>query len=73
MWGNHYRGGDILEIGKVSSLESGDLVEIVVDQGTVPQVTQMEVEYMVGTEKHKVYVDRSTTVEQLTQRLAFAH
>jgi hypothetical protein len=69
IWGNHYRGGDILEIGSVSSLESGDLVEIVVDQGTAPQATQMEVEYMVGIEKHKVYVDRSTTIEQLTQRL----
>jgi hypothetical protein len=73
MWGNHYRGGDILEINKVSTLESGDLVEIIVDQGTAPQVTQVEVEYMVGSEKHKIYVDRSTTIEQLTQRLNFAH
>jgi hypothetical protein len=28
---------------------------------------------MVGSEKHKIYVDRSTTSEQLTQRLSFAH
>jgi hypothetical protein len=73
MWGNHYRGGDILEIGKITTLEDGDLVGIVVDQGKAPQATQIEVEYMVGPEKHKVYVDRSTTIEQLTQRLNFAH
>jgi hypothetical protein len=73
LWGNHYRGGSILEISKVTSLEPGDLVEIIVDQGVAPQATQMEVKYMVGTEEHKVYVDRATTVEQLTQRLAYAH
>jgi hypothetical protein len=73
MWGNHYRGGDILEISKVSTLEEGDLVEVIVDQGTAPTSTQIGVEYMVGPEKHTVYVDRSTTIEQLTQRLSFAH
>jgi hypothetical protein len=31
MWGNHYRGGDIFEIGRVTSLEEGDLVEIIID------------------------------------------
>jgi hypothetical protein len=53
MWGNHYRGGDILEIGKVTTLQEGDLVEIIVDQGTAPQATQIEVEYEIGSEKFK--------------------
>jgi nucleoside 2-deoxyribosyltransferase len=73
MWGNHYRGGNILEINKVTTLEDGDLVEIIVDQGKAPQATQVEVEYMIGSEKHTIYVNRSTTIEQLTQRLNFEH
>jgi ribonuclease HI len=36
LWGNHYRAGSILEIGKVTTLEEGDMVEIVVDQGVAP-------------------------------------
>jgi hypothetical protein len=44
-WGDHFRGGDIIERGKVTTLEEGDLVEIVVDQGTAPQPTQIEVDY----------------------------
>jgi ribonuclease HI len=70
LWGNHYRGGSILEIGKVTTLEQNDLVEIIVDQGVAPQATQMEVKYVVGTEEHRTYVPRDMTIEQLTQRLA---
>jgi ribonuclease HI len=73
IWGNHFRAGSILEIGKVTDLEQDDLVEIIVDQGVAPQATQMEVKYTVGSEQHIVYVPRDTTIEQLTQRLAFAH
>jgi hypothetical protein len=73
MWGNHYRGCDVLEIGKITSLEEGDLVEIVVDQGTAPQVTQVEVEYQIGSEKFKIYVERSMTIQQLKQRLNYIH
>jgi hypothetical protein len=73
MWGNHYRGGDILEIGKVTTLEEGDLVEIIVDQGTAPQVTQIEVEYELESKKFKIYVDRSCTIEQLKQRINYLH
>jgi hypothetical protein len=72
-WGNHYRVGDILEIGRVSSLETGDLVEIIVDQGTAPTVTQVEVEYQIGSEKFKIYVERTMTIEQLKQRLNYIH
>jgi hypothetical protein len=73
MWGNHYRRSDILERGKVSSLEEGDLVEIIVDQGTAPLPTQVEVEYKIGDEKFKIHVERSTTIEQLRQRLNYDH
>jgi hypothetical protein len=73
LWGNHYRAGSILEISKVTTLEPGDLVEIIVDQGVAPQATQMEVKYVVGSEEFTTYVNRDMTVEQLTQRLAFAH
>jgi hypothetical protein len=73
MWGDHIRGADIIESGKVTTLEEGDLVEIIVDQGTAPQPTQIEVEYMVGSEKFKTYVDRACTIEQLKQRLNFTH
>jgi hypothetical protein len=73
MWGNHYRGGDILEIGKVSSLEEGDLVEIVVDQGTAPQPTQVDVEYEIEDKKFKIFVEGTMTIEQLRQRLNHDH
>jgi hypothetical protein len=73
LWGNHYRAGSILEIGKVTTLEAGDLVEIIVDQGVAPQATQMEVKYVVGSEEFTMYVNRETTIEQLTQKLAYAH
>jgi hypothetical protein len=73
MWGKHWRSGTILETGKVTDLEENDLVEIIVDQGVAPQATQMEVKYMVGSKEFKVYVPRDTTIEQLTQRLAFVH
>jgi hypothetical protein len=73
LWGNHYRAGSIFEISKVTSLEQGDLVEIIVDQGIAPQATQIEVKYVVGSEEFTTYVNRSTTIEQLTQRLAYAH
>jgi hypothetical protein len=73
MWGNHYRGGDILEIGQVSSLEEGDLVEIVVDQGTAPSPTQVEVEYEIESKKFRILVERSSTIEQLKQRLKSEH
>jgi hypothetical protein len=73
MWGNHYRGGDFLEIGQVSSLEKGDLVEIVVDQGTAPSPTQVEVEYKIESKKYRILVERSMTIEQLRQRLNHEH
>jgi hypothetical protein len=73
LWGNHYRAGSILEISRVTSLEENDLVEIIVDQGIAPQATQMEVKYQVGSEDHITYVPRGTTIEQITQRLTFAH
>jgi hypothetical protein len=73
MWGDHFRKGDIIENGKVTTLEEGDLVEVVVDQGTAPQPTQIEVESMIGSERFKVYVDRTSTIEQLKQRLNYMH
>jgi ribonuclease HI len=73
MWGKHYRGADILEVGQVSSLEEGDLVEIVVDQGTAPSPTHVEVEYEMESRKFKILVERSTTIEQLKQRLNHEH
>jgi ribonuclease HI len=72
-WGNHYRGSAILEVGQVSSLEPGDLVEIVVDQGAAPVATQVEVQYQIESEKFTMFVDRATTIEQLKQRLSFTH
>jgi hypothetical protein len=65
--------GDIIENGKVTTLEEGDLVEIVVDQGTAPQPTQIEVAYQIGSEKFKIYVDRTATIEQLKQRMNYMH
>jgi hypothetical protein len=38
-----------------------------------PQATQLEVKHEVGNEKHITYVPRDTTIDQLTQRLAYAH
>jgi hypothetical protein len=73
MWGNHYRGGDIIENGKVTTLEEGDLVEVVVDQGISPQPTQIEVDYQIEAERYKIYVDRTSTIEQLKQRLKSMH
>jgi hypothetical protein len=73
IWGDHYRGADIIEHGKVTTLEEGDLVEIIVDQGTAPQPTQIEVDYEVGSERHKIYVDRTATIEQLKQRISYIH
>jgi hypothetical protein len=73
MWGNHYRGGDILEIGQVSSLEEGDLVEIIVDQGSAPLPTQVEVEYEIESKRFTICVDRSMTIEQLRKRLNYEH
>jgi hypothetical protein len=72
-WGSHYRGADILEIGKVSSLEEGDLVEVVVDQGAVPLPTQVEVDYEIEDKRFKIFVNRSMTIEQLKQRLNHDH
>jgi ribonuclease HI len=73
MWGNHYRDGNILEIGKVTTLEEGDLVGIIVDQGAAPQTTQIEVDYEICSEKFTILVDRSMTIEQLKQRMNFNH
>jgi hypothetical protein len=73
IWGKHFRAGSIIETGRVSELEENDLVEIIVDQGVAPQATQLEVKYEVGNEKHTTYVPRDTTIEQLTQRLSYAH
>jgi hypothetical protein len=64
---------DIIESGKVTTLEEGDLVEIIVDQGLAPQPTQIEVDYEIGSERFKVYVDRTATIEQIKQRLNYIH
>jgi hypothetical protein len=73
MWGDHFRGGSLIETGRVSSLEEGDLVGIVVDQGAVPLTPQIEVEYEVESQKFKIMVAKGTTIEQLRERLKYIH
>jgi hypothetical protein len=79
MWGHHYRSGDITESGKVTSLEEADSVEILVDQGLIPpqpqpkSQTQVEVDYVIGTERFKIQVRKGFTVDDLQNRLAFVH
>jgi hypothetical protein len=36
MWGDHYRGPNVIESGRVTTLEEHDLVEIIVDDGSLP-------------------------------------
>jgi hypothetical protein len=48
MWGNHLRSGDIIETGRVTTLEEADFVEILVDSGAAPTVTHIDVRYKIG-------------------------
>jgi hypothetical protein len=73
MWGHHYRSGDILESGKVTSLEEADTVEILVDQGSLPPATQVEVDYTIGSEHFQIQIRKGSTIEDLQQRLQFIH
>jgi hypothetical protein len=71
MWGDHYRGSSVIESGKVTSLEERDLVEIIVDDGTlppaVPAVSQFDVTYVLGNERFTKSVKKGTTVEQFKE------
>jgi hypothetical protein len=77
MWGDHLRGPNIIESGRVSSLEEHDLVEIVVDNGSlppaIPVVSQFDVSYMLGTERFTKPVKKGTTVEEFKESLKFIH
>jgi hypothetical protein len=77
MSGDHHRGPNIIESGRVSNLEERDLVEIIVDNGSlpssVPAISQFEVSYMLGTERFTKSVKKGTTVEEFKESLKFIH
>jgi hypothetical protein len=69
----HYREGNIIEAGKVSSLEEGDAVEILVDSGAPPTQTHVDIRYMIGTETFSTRVKKGTTIEELRGTISYAH
>jgi hypothetical protein len=77
MWGDHYRGPNVIESGRVSILEDHDLVEIIVDNGTLPPalpaVTQFDVSYTIGSERFTKSVKQGTTVEEFRDSLKYMH
>jgi hypothetical protein len=73
MWGNHLRSGDIIESGRVTTLEEADFVEILVDSGAAPTLTHIDVRYAIGSEVFSTRVRKDATIGDLKESLTYVH
>jgi hypothetical protein len=73
MCGNHYREGNIIETGKVTSLRDADLVEVIVYDGKKKPQTHVGVNYTVGDQTFKTRVKRTATIAEFRESISYAH
>jgi hypothetical protein len=73
MWGNHYRDGNIIEAGKVTSLLETDMVEVIVDDGKKKAQTHVDVSYTGSDQTYKTRVKRTATIAEFKESISYAH
>jgi flagella basal body P-ring formation protein FlgA len=61
-----------IEAGKVTSLEEADTVEVLVDLGSLPPQTHVDVDYVIGSESFKTRVKKGTTIGQFREALSYS-
>jgi hypothetical protein len=73
-WGNHYREGRSIEIGKGASLSEADSVEIIIEEQK-KKSSQQEISCTIGDQPqlYTINVRRTLAIGELRERIASAH